>query len=216
MKMVLAFFFITYSTLSNGADVSNFDIKGITLGATYDSIKSSIPCDNKEYEKIGNRQLLTFIKCGEGRSTSELLAFDHNKRINSVQTKRVFSVEPDIERIEAQLFSKYGKPDLKGYTQPGTKNPNKGHIRSYCWGACTIDRTNDGYWKGSTARGSTSGRSLVIKYNSFSKYGDSYDDYSIDFYLRDSSQHKTYMDWLYAEREKEKQIQKAKESDLDL
>ncbi|MCI5118622.1 MAG: hypothetical protein D3913_11840 [Candidatus Electrothrix sp. LOE1_4_5] len=217
-RLALSFIFLAFFQQVYAADVSNFDIKGIKLGESYSKVKGILPCRNTKTDRIGNKEWIFQVVCGKTKiGIGFLVTFDYKQTVFIVRRNKVFSVEPNLQKIEKQLYSKYGKPSVTGLSKPAYKNEiNEGYSKSYCWGSCSRLNKDEEYWKGSEVRGG-SGKSLTVQYQSFSKtYPDGDPSYSISFVLEDSAAYEADSKWRESEHNRYKKKLKESESNLDL
>jgi len=120
------------------------------------------------------------------------LVVNQNNTIFGISRTRVFSVEPNLQAIKKQLFSKYGKPDmvsLRNYTEDrsfGSRRSNE----YFCWGSCRQFNTLLHNEKGRVTEGATCGISLLVDIKNSSTFTRRpvqrwEKDFSISFLLRD-------------------------------
>jgi len=210
---IILFFLITFSSSVFAVDVSNFDIKGVKLNDKYSNIKFPVNCDSPKSNNIGNNRWKYQVVCGGGSGIQmgrELVFnFTHDEIVWSIYREKVFSVKPNFQKIEKQLFVKYGNPTSTGVLKSSYKNPNNIISKSFCWGACKKEHDNDGHFKGSTVYGSK-GKSLVVTYH------EKNDTYSIWFGLKDTVLEDADSQWARVEYKIFEEKQKEQESNLDL
>ncbi|MCI5115666.1 MAG: hypothetical protein D3921_11775 [Candidatus Electrothrix sp. AW1] len=219
-RLALSFIFLAFFQQVYAADVSNFDIKGIKLGESYSKVKGILPCRNTKTDRIGDKRWIDQILCGKkggpmiGREF--IVNLDHNQIIWNVMSQKNFSIEPNLQKIERQIYSKYGKPSVTGMIKTAYKSISEGYSKSYCWGSCSQRNENTEYSKGSEVR-EGSRKSFVVKYESFSKrYPDGDPSYSIYFSLMDPVINEANSKWMESENNKYKKKLKENESNLDL
>ncbi|QYZ66501.1 MAG: hypothetical protein OI74_09345 [Gammaproteobacteria bacterium (ex Lamellibrachia satsuma)] len=199
-------------------DVSKFDVQGIKLGQTYREIESKLYelCGEKESWKnnsrtsIGSKSWKDFISCNK-----YAIWLTRHEKTHYVSKEIKFTGEPSIEEIEKQLYSKYGKPDEKGYEfrDNFSKPEEKEYIKTFCWGEyCSEYPTSErAMWRGTTS-GAKKGINLNVRYSH-----DSMNNmYSIRLVLRDFDMGSLNREWIKNYKSQLEDEQKKKTSNLGL
>ena len=197
-----------------------FDVNGINIGDDYKKIKNQINCRDMT-KKIGNKDWVNQLVCENNGAydNSFLIDLDHEGRVTQINRRKIFSVEPDFQKIKNQLYSKYGEPDQVGHSMPGPENHlYEGYTNSFCWGVDCKQVPGDGrHWIGSGAGSGEKGKFLLISYYSYSKdpnVDSSF--YCIDFKLLDNDWHDRENKWKDKEYKIYQDKIKDQESDLHL
>lgn len=209
--LLVTILLLARADLAKGADVSNMDLKNITLGSTYNEAKRMHSCLNGSTATIGNKSWVWGAHCEKSNETISL-NLDHNETVWRVRTRRAFSIEPNWLRVKEQLLDKYGTPDIEARKAPSRRNRSRGegYIQSFCWGDCRVTNEDGEYWRGGVARGKVNGKYLQIEYSSFS------DDYSLALNISDLLISNKDDLWKKNAHENEERRLRSGESELDL
>ena len=214
VNKVVATLFLFYSYGAYAVDVSTLDISGIKLGMKKNEVLKKMPCSKPQSDtwKLENgKKHLFIIDCGSHETALDnffRVFLDRNGSAYSITKKIVFNVTPDFPKIRKQFVNRYGEPKITTKISPGYKSPYTGFIKILCWGYCSVERVNDGYWEGSQIRNAHNFQ-LTASYKQVDEDGFYANSLIID--LDDPAQHKRNDNWANNENQKI-EIQKKKEA----
>jgi len=214
-----------FSSLLHAVDISNFDIKGIKLGSSQSFIKTKLHnwCNNIDFKNqyIGNKLWISYITCGKKSNRMETgieyrIVTNQNKLAFIIQREKIFTLKPNLKKIEKQLFEKYGKPQKITKSTLVHNSNAKGYIKYYCWGECSISIEDGEWWKGKTIHTINKGKSLIIKYKNYTKFHNEGEYYSLFFILEDDEAYINNEKWGNTTEKAFIKNKKEQESNLDL
>ena len=206
------FFLLIFSFSLFAVDVSNFDIKRMTLRDSYNMILKKIPCTPQKHTwktengKISGYQLVC-------EDYSYVINFNRYKKIINIEREKKFDTQPNFDKVYQQVIKKYGKPTIKAYKSPGSNNPNRGFIRTMCWGTgCELKQEEDSsVATGTDIEMNWINKGFFIRYRKWSE--SSSDAGTLHFWLENSKRKKENSDWENNENKKYRQKQLENEKD---
>lgn len=211
-RVILSLIFLACFQQVYAADISNFDIKGVSLGDRYIDIKGKIPCNNIESPYIES----TYISCGKGTESEFFVLLDHDKRVGRVIRRIGFSLKPDYKDIKKQLVVKYGKPNLFSIITGRGKYQGKHFQEMMGWGEqCRLKRSDELTFKKSWFKGTEitcyGGKSLTVTYRDREGEG-----YHLELELEDHNRLRANQNWADKMNKRQEEILRKKESKLDI
>lgn len=197
-----------FSSSLYAINISNFDIKSLNLGKTYNQIKSKMPCNFKLDTQTAYKYTYKWqLTCDENNDLL-VVHLAHGGKVKYISRKKTFTTKVNFNKIRKKLFEKYGEPTLKGYQK---FHEDGGFKYSFCWGSCTKEYINNKYWQGYSAKSDSSGdKSFEIIYSYF------LDVNKMVFSLSDHASSWKDNRWIDKQWDKKVEDERKKESDIDL
>lgn len=139
-RIFILLFIGIFSSSLYAIDVSNFDIKGIKLGDSYESVKKTLSvCKiTKEYRsKTNDKKLIFQIEIGFKCENDSFFTAYFNRKKELMDFQRLVMIEskPNLHQIKTKIIKKYGKPIGKSkFYNPNANSSKQYSSETLCWG----------------------------------------------------------------------------------